>query len=364
MARPRLAERASWDVRREALLDQLADHRHEGGVRPHGRRADEVEADLLGHLARLDVEVVENFEVIRHEADRRDDDVLDATCPERAQVVADVRLEPRNRRRPAPALEDEAVVPGARLGGHEPPRLRELGLVAAMPGHRARDRVRREDDVGPLASPRGNLGKGGRQVLRVRPDEPGVVEERTGAQDLGRLVADLDLSGEEVLAVLAAAGVGAVGGREERERPADAAVGHLTQNVGQEGMPVAVSEVDRQVDAVGVELGAERGDERPVLRVDRADAVEPLVVAGDLLEPLARDAAPPGDVLEEGHHVVHALGPAERDDEDRVEERGRVTALEPVGRRLSFVGDRGHPRAERSNALCQACPRIDTGRAA
>ena len=43
----------------------------------------------------------------------------------------------------------------------------------------------------------------------------------------------------------------------------------------------------------------------------------------NLLEPLARDVAAARDVLEERDHVVHPLRPAERDDEDRVEARGR-----------------------------------------
>ena len=66
------------------------------------------------------------------------------------------------------------------------------------------------------------------------------------------------------------------------------------------------------------ELGLERRDQLAVLAVDRADAAEELVVVRDLLEPLARDVAAAGDVLEERHHVVHPLGPAERDDEQRV----------------------------------------------
>ncbi len=45
---------------------------------------------------------------------------------------------------------------------------------------------------------------------------------------------------------------------------------------------------------------------------------EELVVVRHLLEPLARDVAPARHVLEEGHHVVHSLGPAEGDDEQRV----------------------------------------------
>ena len=118
----------------------------------------------------------------------------------------------------------------------------------------------------------------------------------------------------------------------------------------EERVPVAVAEVDRQVDAVGVELDSESRDQRPVLGVDRADAAEELVVMRDLLEPLAGDVAPARDVLEERDHVVHPLRPAERDDEDRVEARGREGGDEPVGGRL---GNGLAHRSERSRArLC------------
>ena len=96
-------------------------------------------------------------------------------------------------------------------------------------------------------------------------------------------------------------------------------------------MPVAIAEVDRQVDAVRVELGSEGRDQRPVLRVDRADAAEVLVVLRDLLEPLARHVAAARDVLEERNHVVRSFGPAERDDEDRVEARVRELRVGSVG---------------------------------
>ena len=51
-------------------------------------------------------------------------------------------------------------------------------------------------------------------------------------------------------------------------------------------MPVAVPEVDGQLDPVGGELGLERGDQLAVLPVDRADAAEEVVVVADLGEPL------------------------------------------------------------------------------
>ena len=43
---------------------------------------------------------------------------------------------------------------------------------------------------------------------------------------------------------------------------------------------------------MGAELGPERLEERPVLRVDRAHASEPLVVMRDLALPLGGHVAP------------------------------------------------------------------------
>ena len=61
------------------------------------------------------------------------------------------------------------------------------------------------------------------------------------------------------------------------------------------------------------ELLLDRGDQLAVLRVDRADAPEQVVVARDLDESLARDTAAASDVLEERQHVVRPLRAAERD---------------------------------------------------
>ncbi len=104
---------------------------------------------------------------------------------------------------------------------------------------------------------------------------------------------------------------------------------------------------------------AQRGDQRLVLLVDRADAVEVVVVLGHALQPLARDAAAAGHVLQERHDLVVALGPAEAEHQQRLPparrrrrgprddaavvaggERGGLVRLLPVG------GD-GHPVGER-----------------
>ena len=83
------------------------------------------------------------------------------------------------------------------------------------------------------------------------------------------------------------------------------------------------------------QLAFERGDQRPVLGVDRADAAEMSVVLGDLFEPFSRNVAAAGDVFQKWHDVVHALGAAEREDEERIVRRAahcQKAARPTVGR--------------------------------
>ena len=69
--------------------------------------------------------------------------------------------------------------------------------------------------------------------------------------------------------------------------------------------------------ARGIRL-VERGEQRAVLRVDRRDPAEVLVVPGHLGQPLVGNAAPAGHVAQERHDVVRALGAAERQQQQRV----------------------------------------------
>ena len=67
----------------------------------------------------------------------------------------------------------------------------------------------------------------------------------------------------DILAILPAAGIRAVGGRDEEEDVAHAVSTHGRDGVLQKRVPVAVAEVDRQVDAVLGQLAFERGDQAP-----------------------------------------------------------------------------------------------------
>ncbi len=70
-----------------------------------------------------------------------------------------------------------------------------------------------------------------------------MVGERGDFIDL-RSVGEGGAGAVEILDVLAAAGVGAEGGGDEGYGVADAVVAHLTEGIGEVGLPVAVSPVD------------------------------------------------------------------------------------------------------------------------
>src|SRR6202011_1956442 len=102
------------------------------------------------------------------------------------------------------------------------------------------------------------------------------------------------------------------------ERSLDSVVSHPANGVAQIGVPVAVAPVDREVRSVAGKLVRQSGGQSPVLAVERAHASEGPVVLGDLLDPVGRYRAAPEDIVEEGEHVVVALGPAEGQDNDGV----------------------------------------------
>ena len=168
--------------------------------------------------------------------------------------------------RTAAALVDERVLRAPERERHERGGLAQLGLVVAGGRERPRQAVRGEDEARRGAPRLGDLLEGGRHALHERLDEAGVVVERAQLVDLRRALADLGARPRDVLEVLAAARVGAVGGGEERERARDAVVGHLPQRVGQQRVPVAVPPVDRQRHAVPLQLLAQRRHERAALR--------------------------------------------------------------------------------------------------
>ena len=181
---------------RGALQHQLAYRRGEARVRADRGRAGDREAELLGLLPGLGVEVVLDLHVIGDEADRHHDHRRRARRVLRLQVVADVRLQPRDVRGAAAALVDElpgtvrhARRRGDRLGD-QPGDLQVLGDVGATgPGvggvtgraggvsERVRDRVGGERQASVRSNALRQRVDRRERAFDHRLDETGVVEE-------------------------------------------------------------------------------------------------------------------------------------------------------------------------------------------
>ena len=172
---------------RDPLGDQFAEHAHEGAMRPNGAGTHHGETQLPAKLARFDVKVVEDLDVVGQEADRMDDDAGRLPLAQFSQVVKNIRLEPGVLRPAAPALINQG--PFARLNshlaGHQPARLLELELIAGGVGHRHRNTVRREDDMDQRASLGRDLGQPLPDPVRIGGNEIGMVVEGTRLLDPG-----------------------------------------------------------------------------------------------------------------------------------------------------------------------------------
>ena len=172
-----LAEEAALGILLEALLDQLPDHGHKDRIGPDCGNANHVHAELLGTVLSLDVEVEEHFQMVRDEPDRSYDDVFHAGRMQVVQLIQNVGLEPRDVRWSAAALPGEPVARGAGQLRHEPADLAQLPLVGAAAGHRDRDAVRGEDDLGRVTAISRQRLESRADPTRHRFDEAGVVVE-------------------------------------------------------------------------------------------------------------------------------------------------------------------------------------------
>ena len=88
---------------------------------------------------------------------------------------------------------------------------------------------------------------------------------------------------------------------------ANAVVGHLGDRIGQQGMPVAVSPIDGQVRPMGVQLLHQLCKERTEFRIQWTDATEPLVVPGNLQQPIGRNIPSASHVFQKG---ITSSGPS------------------------------------------------------
>ena len=240
--------------------------------------------------------------------------------PARARDLPDVRS---GSGRPAATAGSSRCRGAPRdLGGNRKAARLELRLIGIALRHAHGDAVGREHQHRLAARRgrelryrgehmvRGGVDEAGRQVpvadvgdLHVR--EPGV------AQRLSRL--------GDVLAILRAARIAAMRGRDHADGPAYAVPRHLRQRVPQIRMPVAHADIHRQRVAPRRERRAQ-SPRLPVRQVgDRGHPVEQLVVVRDFLDPLGRHPPSAQDVGEKGSNISRTLRSAEGDQEHSVE---------------------------------------------
>ena len=82
MTRAETTEALSFRIRRQAFLDQLADHADIGRMRPYRRSANHIDAGFIRRGLRFDVEIEHDLHVIADEADRHHDNIPDAALAE------------------------------------------------------------------------------------------------------------------------------------------------------------------------------------------------------------------------------------------------------------------------------------------
>ena len=82
-------------------------------------------------------------------------------------------------------------------------------------------------------------------------------------------------------------------------------------------MPIAIAPIDRQPRAVP-RASTQGGDQRPILRVDRALAAEVLVMFGDFQHALPRHVLAAQHVFEKRQDVFRSFGSAKRNDQDGI----------------------------------------------
>ena len=254
-----------------------------------------------------------------------------------AEVVADVRPEPRILGAAAPALKNEPPPSGRKraaalnhLRGDCGTALFELRLIRIPLRHGRGDAVRGEHELDTVRDAGRQRPRRRQHVIRIGFDEP------AGAMPVGDVVdGHIRQAGVpqpatclgDILTVLQAARIAAVRGGDDAHRAADAVARHLRERVGQVGAPVAHADVDRQRRAAihkgrGQPLGLGQGQ-----LGDGGASAEKLVVMGDFLDPFGGNPPPAENVREKRTDVVEATRPTERNQQDRVEGCGHLLGL-------------------------------------
>ncbi len=269
-------------------------------------------------FASLHVQVEQHFHVITYEAQWVYHDVPYALCLERGEVIADIRLQPGYIRWAGTALVHQVMVYVLEGLGYQSCGFLQLSDIVTVCAHRGRDAVRGIHDTRLCPPVLGNLCQGLGDPLPIYLDPVGVIVEGPDLAKGHVFQVQFLCSVLNVLPVLPAAGIGTVGRGHVIDAAMNTVAMHLLQGVAEVGFPVPVAPVYRQVDVVRLELGLQQGFQFPVLCIERAHAIEMFVVPDHLLHARRWDIFSPQDIVKKRPDIVHALGPTEGHNHDRV----------------------------------------------
>ncbi len=133
-----------------------------------------------------------------------------------------------------------------------------------------------------------------------------------------------------VFPILPAAGVGTIGRGHKAHRPPDAILFHLPQRIGQKRMPIPVSPINWHAGSVALQLRFQGGDQFPRLLVDRALALEVVVVFGHRQHALPGNIAPAQHGFKKRNHLFARLWPPERNHQNGVVVHAPIIGHEPA----------------------------------
>ena len=221
-----------------------------------------------------------------------------------AQVIQDVGLKPRLRWGPTATLVHQLPRIASRDSGTS---FFQLANVRAGLRHRLRNAVRREDEltVGkflarfPYAIPHGF------DEQRVRTERWSLHDLRSSFHRRARTL--------NILGILTTSRIGSKCRRGESNRTLDARITHLTQGVGQHGMPIAIAPIDGHRHDF-----AQLFEQSSVLIVDGALAAEVIVVLGDRQHPFVRHILSAQNILKERNDILGLFRATKGNQQERV----------------------------------------------
>ena len=138
----------------------------------------------------------------------------------------------------------------------------------------------------------GQLHNGRTDAIRHRLDKCRMSRKWPDFDDFRRSLTHRRTGARNILGILTAAGIGPEGGRDKRDGIANPVVAHLADGIGQHRMPVAIAPIDRDLDDF-----LQRGNQSPVLIVNRAAAIEMIIMFRHFEQPFARNIAPAQNIF-------------------------------------------------------------------